>query len=246
MAHETYIRHASGGDTVVLCIHGFLGSPEHFERFTDLIPQDVAICNLLLDGHGGSVRDFARASMHGWQTQVDSACRSLAARYANILIVAHSMGTFFAMDAALRYPKAVKALFLLQSPLQISVKPMAAVNSFRSVFNLFGDDAVGRAYKRAHSVKLTVRLWEYIGWIPRCSELFAESRRARRTISELETPCYIFQSRKDEMVSMRSMRYIPEKPNIHSEVLQTSSHFIYSDTDTVHLRDAFEKWVKIR
>ena len=41
-------------------------------------------------------------------------------------------------------------------------------------------------------------------------------------------------------------KQIPKKPNIHIHVLQTSSHFIYSDTDTVHLRDAFEKWVKIR
>ena len=246
MAHETYIRHVQDADTVVLFVHGILGSPLQFERFMDLIPADVAVYNLLLYGHGGSVRDFSRASMEKWQAQVDGIVRELSARYPAVVIAAHSMGTFFAMDAAVQYPTAVKALLLLQSPLKIRVKPMAAVNSFRSVFDLFGDDEVGRAYKNSHSVKLTVRFWEYIGWIPRFLELFSEARRARTTIADLETPCYIFQSQKDEMVSMRSMRYIPKKPNIHIHVLQTSSHFIYSDTDTAHLRDAFEKIIEDR
>ena len=44
MAHEEYIRHTDG-DRVVLFIHGFLGSPEHFEKFIELVPKEYGIYN---------------------------------------------------------------------------------------------------------------------------------------------------------------------------------------------------------
>lgn len=245
MAHKTYIRHVEGADTVVLCIHGFLGSPEHFERFIRSAPENVAVYNILLNGHGGSVRDFAKASMEGWKTQVDGVVKELAARYKNIIMIAHSMGTFFAMDAAVGYPDAVKALFLLQTPLKIGVKPTAAINTFKTLFDLFEDDEVGRAYKNAHSVKLNMRLWEYIGWIPRYLELFAEAKRGRSTILELDKPCYVFQSAKDELVSMRSVRFVPDKQNIHVSVLKNSAHFLYSEEDFSHMLDRFCSFLRL-
>ena len=35
MAHETYTRLVPGADTAVLCIHGILGTPNHFASFVD-------------------------------------------------------------------------------------------------------------------------------------------------------------------------------------------------------------------
>ncbi len=239
MAHKTYINEVTNADTVVLFIHGFLGSPEHFERFIALIPNHISVYNILLDGHGGSVADFGNASMAKWKNQIETVIQHLNEKYNKIYIVAHSMGTFFAMDAAIKYPDAVKSIYLLQTPLKIGVKLSAVLNTFKSFFDIFGDDEIGRAYKNAHSIKLNFRIWEYIGWIPRYFELFKQSKEARSTILNVKVPCLIFQSEKDELVSMKSVNYIPEKQNISLNILKKSAHFIYDNDEVTYLDEMF-------
>ena len=149
------------------------------------------------------------------------------------------MGTFFAMEQAVENPDFVKSLLLLASPLKIGVKPTAAVNSMKSLFGLVREnDKIGKAYKNAHSVKLNLRLWEYAGWIPRYQELFKESHRARETVKKISMPCFFYQSKKDELVSMKSIHYIPKKDNIKAVVLENSRHFIYDSKDAELLRKA--------
>ena len=92
---------------------------------------------------------------------------------------------------------------------------------------MFSDDEISQAYKNSHSVKLNFRLWEYIGWIPRYVELFSESKKARNSIGKVVVPTYIYQSAKDELVSMKSLKFIPKKENIKLTVLKKSAHFIY-------------------
>lgn len=246
MAHKTYIRHASDGDTAILFIHGFLGSPEHFDRFIQTVPENFGIYNILLAGHGGSVRDFAKASMAIWKKQVNDAVFELLQKYQHIIIVAHSMGTFFAMDTAVHLPHRVRAVLLLQSPLKIAVKTSAVINTLKSFFNLIPpDDEVGKMFHEAHSVTLNKRIWEYIGWIPRYLELFSESRRARDTIQKVEVPCYICQSARDELIARRALDFIPNKPNIHVSILQNSEHFIYSNDDFLYMNKILCKLLEL-
>lgn len=241
MAHEEYVRHTCE-DKVVLFIHGFLGSPEHFEKFIELVPEYFGIYNVLLCGHGGNVRDFSKASMALWKEQVENIVLELNKRYTEIIIVAHSMGTLFAYDLANKYPETVKAMILLGTPLKIGVKGTAFANSFKSLFGLISDeDEIGKAYDKAHGVKLNLKLWEYIGWIPRYLELFSESKRGRTTIKNISVPCYIFQSARDELVSRKSERYIPQKENITLSILENSAHFIYDKFDFQKVAKLFSK-----
>ena len=167
MAHEEYIRHTDG-DRVVLFIHGFLGSPEHFEKFIELVPKDYGIYNVLLYGHGGTVKDFSSASMKIWKSQILKILKELDEKYKEIIIVSHSMGTLFSYSLAIKYPEKIKTMLLLATPLKIGLKWTACVNSLKSLFGIISDDdEVGKAYNKAHSVRLNLKLWEYIGWIPR-------------------------------------------------------------------------------
>lgn len=241
MAHEPYFREGKKGGTALLFIHGFLGSPDHFIPFYDLCPDGVAIRNILLAGHGGTTKEFGRASMREWKKQVSGEVDKLAARYNKIIIAGHSMGTLFAMEESLREGK-VKALFLLQSPLRIAVKPTAAINSIKSIFGRIDEtDEVGKAYDQSHSVELTLKVWQYIPWIPRYLELFKESKKGRETIKKVTVPCRIFQSRKDELVPIKSVRDIPRKENIRLEVLPHSYHFIYGKEDEERIKKAFSE-----
>ena len=100
---------------------------------------------------------------------------------------------------------------------------------------------MGKAYNRAHSVKLNLKLWEYIGWIPRYLELFREVKSGRINIQKVEVPCFIFQSKKDELVSFKSVKFIPEKENIRLTVLKNSAHFIYDKEDFEVVLDTFKE-----
>ena len=239
MPHEIYIRH-SVGNTAILFIHGIMGSPMHFERFIPQVPSEYGIYNILLDGHGGSVRDFSKASMEKWKKQVDEAACLLMKRYDKIFITAHSMGTFFAMDTAIKYPERVKGLLLLQIPLKITVTPAAVKYSLKALFGRIKEnDEFMQKYVNANSIDLNWHFWEYTGWIPRYRELFAEAKRARKTVTELDVPCAVFQSLRDELVSMKSVRFIPDKQNIHLNILERSTHFIYEQNDFTDIITTF-------
>ena len=115
MNHEPYFREGPG-KTAVLLIHGIAGSPGHFRDLVPIIPQTFAVSNILLDGHNGTVRDFSSSSMEKWKTQFRNTLQNLCERYENVVIVAHSMGTLFAIQAAIERPEKIPHLFLLNVP----------------------------------------------------------------------------------------------------------------------------------
>ena len=242
--HKTYIRDVTSSDTAVLFIHGFLGSPKHFEPFYACVPDDFAIYNILLDGHGKTVQDFSNTSMEKWKKQVDDTVNEILKKYSKIIIMAHSMGTFFAMDTSIKHPENIKGIFLLGSAIKIGVKPNALSNTLKAFFNkIEKDDYIAMAYKNSHSVTLDKLVWLYAGWIPRYLELFKQSRISRMNIKNVNVPCYFFQSANDELVSIKSVRYIPHKENISVQILKTSRHFIYSKEDFKIVYDAFSKFL---
>ena len=241
MKHAPYIRHVDGGKKVILFIHGFLGSPRHFDMFLPLVPKDVAVYNLLLPGHGENVLAFGRSSMQEWKMHVHAIMQELAAQYQEIISVGHSMGTFFAMDAAKKFPSCVTQLFLLASPLQIGLKPFAVKNSLKSLFQCMDEqDEIAKAYADAHSVTLNFRFWEYLTWIPRYIELFQESKRHRKQIGTLTLPCSFYQSGKDELVSPKSARFIPKTEHMQLKILKHSTHFIYATEDKMVFLTEFQ------
>lgn len=241
MIHKEFIRYTDG-ECGILFIHGFLGSPAHFEKFIELTPDSYSIHNLLLDGHGGSVRDFSKASIEKWLSQTESAFCQMSKKYKRIIIVAHSMGTLFAYRLANNYPDKISGMLLLGTPLKIRVKSNAFINSMKSLFGVVSEtDEIGKAYSKAHSVKLTLKLWEYIGWIPRYLELFTEARAGRKNVQNVSVDCCVFQSAKDELVSRKSEKYIPKNANINLKILENSAHFIYDKKDEDEILKSFIK-----
>ena len=90
MKHREYIRIQTESDTAVLLIHGILGTPNHFADLIPLIPERWSVCNLLLDGHGGTVADFAATSMKKWKAQVEPQFCEIARKHERIIFVTHS------------------------------------------------------------------------------------------------------------------------------------------------------------
>ena len=103
--HAPYIKEIPGTTKAVVMIHGICSTPRHFDWLVPEFDESWSVYNILLDGHGGSVADFAGTSMKKWKTQVHTLLELLSHRYDSILIVGYSLGTLLAMEAAPKFPK---------------------------------------------------------------------------------------------------------------------------------------------
>ena len=232
--HSPYTRSGSGPNAVLL-LHGIAGSPGHFRDLIPIIPEPFSIYSILLDGHNGTVEDFGSSSMAKWKAQVQTTLAQLFSRHEKVVIVAHSMGTLFAIQAAITYPDRIPALFLLAVPTRPWVRFSTWITCLQVAFGKL-DRPAAQAMRGDTALELTPKLWKYIRWVPRMIELLQECGRTRKQLPQLHTKALAFQSRADELVSIRSCRDLASNPCIVNTVLEHSGHFVYSRTDTAHLQ----------
>jgi len=234
--HKEYIRKTES-KTAVLMIHGILGTPRHFDCLISAFPQEWSIYNILLDGHGGTVEEFSNTSMKKWERQVDEQICELCKLYDDLIILAHSMGTLLSMSSYLKKPKKIKAMILLDVPLKMHIMPKAVLNSMKVILDIVDPDNFEEtSTKNACSISTTKMVWKYLGWIPRYLELFELSDRIGRNIYKITVPCFVFQSRYDELVSLGSLSCLKRNPAIKIKMLWNSGHFAYKEQDIKILR----------
>lgn len=245
MAHKEIIRMVPGSRYAVLMIHGILGTPDHFRELIPMVPQEWSIHALLLSGHGGRPEDFSRSSMQEWKAQVFARLEELLTSHEQVLIVAHSMGTLFAIQASLRYPGRIPALFLLGSPLRVFVRPKSALDAVKmSVFDWVDPkDLSAMDMRRGCSVEPDWRVWKYPFWIPRFLELFREIWETRKLLPRMTVPTQVFQSQKDELVHPSSYDDFLGYETISVTMLPDSGHFGYGEKDLELLKDRFRKMI---
>ena len=243
MEHKEYKRIVPEAQAAVLFVHGIVGTPNHFAEFVSRVPEEISVYNLLLDGHGGSVRDFSYTSMQKWEEQVKNAVDELGLTHSKIYIVAHSMGTLFAIDRAIEN-EAMNGLFLLSVPLKIAPKPRMVSNLCKVYFDkIRPDDEVAQAAKRCYGIAQDQNPFHYLGWLPRYLELFAKARKTRKRIQELKTPCRVYQSARDELVSISSVKELQKNKSISIIELKNSGHYYYEQNDFEFLLNEFEKFI---
>ena len=242
---QEFRRIVPAADTAVLFIHGIVGTPRHFDDLIPLLPDTVSVHNLLLAGHGGSARDFARASMKAWEGQVESAISALAENHHHIYIVAHSMGALLSIEAALHH-KEVEKLFLLAVPLRIALTPAMARNSWKVYRGSIAlNDHAALAAQRCCGVAQSKNPLPYLGWIPRFLELFSKIRTIRKLLPKLTIPSLAVQSMKDELVSPRAIDDLRRNPYITLLPLPHSGHYYYPPEDKQALHEAFLHFINI-
>lgn len=227
--------------TEVLFIHGILGKPDYFDFLQACVPEDGFHCEcILLDGHCDTPRAFGRATMKGWRNQVSETVERLRATGSRLVIVAHSMGTFFAIDNAVEGK--ADALFLLNPPLSIRPTLRLPVTSIKVMMGKI-DNLRTAAAKAAYSISNDSNPLHYIRWFPRYLELFAEIRRTRKITRLLKVPTRVYLSGFDEMVSLRSGRLLPSRPDVTVTILPESGHYYYTKADTLRIVNEFRRFL---
>lgn len=244
MKHREYVNMIPGADTAVLFIHGIVGTPNHFVTqipMMDLVPDEWSVYNVLLDGHGFGVDEFSDTSMEKWKKQVWRVFARLAASHERVVIVAHSMGTLFAMQLALENPEKIPLLFLIGVPMRPGVRLFGAVNSLRIALNKVREDRPLEVAMRNDCglQEASPKLWKYIRWIPRFLELFREISLTEKRMGELKVECVAYQSRKDELVTNQSKNVLIKSGVMDVVELEKSTHCYYDPEDTKRLRRDF-------
>lgn len=244
MKHKETIRIVPGAKNAVLFIHGIVGTPNHFVGGVPILewmPENWSVHNLLLPGHGRNVEDFANSSMKQWRCAARRAFCHLSKNHEKVYIVAHSMGTLFAVELAVDHPEKIPALFLLGVPMRPHLAPSAINSALRLALGKLRPGYPETAIEQACGTAPTWMLWKYISWLPRFMELFAQIHRTEQKLDKLKTPTIAFQSQKDELVSNLSSKVLGRYPVIDLRILEGSTHFYYSQEDTLLLRTEFEK-----
>ena len=237
--HSPFTRKGSGKNAVLL-IHGIAGSPGHFRELIPAIPETYSIYNILLDGHSGKAENLGRSSMKKWEAQVQAALAEAFNSHEKVVIVAHSMGTLFAIQSAIDHPDKIPGLFLLAVPTRPWVRFSTLITAVQIAFGKL-DTPATQAMRGETALELTPKLWKYIGWAPRMIELLTQCRRTRKILPLLQVPTQTFQSQEDELVSTRSCGDLEHHPFIRNTVLTGSGHFVYGAEDAAFLRAQLRK-----
>ena len=229
--------------TTVLFVHGILGKPDYFDFLRPYVAEaGFRSEDILLEGHCDTPRAFGRASMERWRGQVAEAAARLHGAGSSLIIAAHSMGTLFAIDNAVR--GMADCLFLLNPPLKL--RPTRRM--FTSPLKVLAGRTADRwsaAAKAAYSISDDQNPLHYLGWIPRYLELFAEIRRTRPLARQLALPAHVYLSAHDEMVSPRSAGYFPDRPDTNVTILPDSGHYYYAGTDRGRIEADFARFVAL-
>lgn len=241
MEHREEKRIAAGADKAILFIHGIIGTPNHFADFVKLVPKDVSVYNILLEGHGGTVADFSKASMKKWERQVSRDVEELLRDHKELYIAAHSMGTLLAIEQAVKHSK-VKYLFLMAVPIKLLLKPQMVSNSCKVYFDrVRPDDQMAMAAEACCGIAHDKNIFKYLGWVPRFLELFGKIRATRKLLPQLKTKSRAYQSEKDEMVAHGSVEYLKRNSVIDAVTLENSTHYHYGGTDRAYLLEEFAR-----
>ena len=227
--------------TAVLFIHGILGTPRHFDFLLPLVPDSWSAWSILLPGHGGTYSDFAESSMDMWKAYCEEALLELYESHRRVILVGHSMGTLLSVYLAKKHPDKVSEIFALAMPLCPHFTPVAMAGCLHLLFSS-PDKAKGyfRSCHEACSIALTKNLFAYLRWIPRYLELFALAWETREIMSTLSAHCIAIQSRRDELVAFRSIKYTG---NAETMVLPHSRHYYYSKWDRKTIEESFLKFI---
>ena len=79
-------------DVGVLFVHGIQGSPSQFDFLISRLRDSVTVCNVLLPGHGTTIREFRNSSSSPWLPAVRDAAQKMKSQCERLYFVGHSMG----------------------------------------------------------------------------------------------------------------------------------------------------------
>lgn len=223
-----------GSNTLVVFIHGYLGSPDSFRSLAGRLKQQGMDCAALrLPGHGGSAREFTRADERDWIRHVHREIDRMRLGYQHTILVGHSLGSLLALDYAADHAgdRPVDGLILFCTPLHLRLRPF----SLKIALALYlipprRDNPVAAAYRLSYGLRRP--LLNPLALLRPTVALIRIIRTTREKLTRVSAPTLIIQSHQDETASPKSACDIASRLGgyVHVHWLQRSRHaWIHAD-----------------
>ena len=215
-------------DTMVLFVHGFMGSPGQFDSLMDAAyRRGYSSASILLPGHGQSGFAFAKSTLEMWEAHVKGEVARYQ-HYRRLYIVGHSIGGLLALDESLE--SRVDGVVALSTPLKVYLlHPVANARKLRLLF-LSGSSEVKQSCHRALGIEkpyyLSMPLWPRVMLQP-CRLM----RKAVIKLPNVTIPTLTIHSPKDETCAFKSARMLRGllvRAEHESLILKDSSHVWYT------------------
>ena len=243
--HNPYFYEPQDAHTIIIFIHGFMGSPDQFKQMIAAAENHgYAVSAILLPGHGGTTDDFNKSNRRKWEEAVREHIDQMRERYANIILVGHSMGSLLAFAVSSNYSNIIKGIVAIATPINVLIKPKSIKTSYSVALGKINQDSPWEkaAYDFCSVKRLSV--WAYTRSIPRFFDLFHLMSMTRKRLNQVEIPTLIIHSLDDEVASIKSIKTL-EKRLRQSETIKlyNSGHYYYSDSDTKIVLEKFTQFI---
>jgi carboxylesterase len=211
--HETKPKRTKG----VLFIHGFTSTPQVFIPYAKMfLNHGYSIHACRLAGHGTSPAHLASTNAADWYISAREAYRVLQEEVDDVIIVAHSLGTLFAVILSSLFP--IDSLILLSSPIKVRQKPLYRVNFLlRPISHLI------KYWPMKRSEKKIIEEYGFLNYLKyplvSVAGLFDVIEVAQKQLPKIECPVLVCLGDSDEHVELDTLSYLKE--NLGSKIIKT-------------------------
>ena len=224
----------SDGNSAVLFIHGFTGSPHHFRSYAHYFHQHgIYVRAMRLPGHGSHYEDLMEVTYLDWRLAVWREIKSLHKLNKKVFLIGYSFGGNLALDAAMHYPGLVTGIITISTP--IFLKKERSLRFLTNFYNKYtnvkvkkkpwnkrpGVDGFDDGAYTHMPIKSALDFFEFIDHF------------SKPHLDDVKAPILILHSDKDPLVSYKSGQYIYDKVSSKEKELITfngyKKHTIESD-----------------
>jgi carboxylesterase len=185
-----------------ILVHGFNGEPIDMRELEEhLAGRGFATTNMLLPGHGATLRSFAAARWEHWLEAVRQEARGALARRERVLLIGHSMGAALSLAVAALDPEVAGVVALcppmgLDGGMQRTVKRIHHVMPY---IPSWGEDVRDRLGVRQRYTRKAYR-WVALATV---ESLFGALPALRELLPAVRCPALVMGARHDHVVPLR-------------------------------------------
>lgn len=194
-----------GGETGVLVIHGFTGSPQGARPWAEgLAARGHTVLAPRLPGHGTSSGDLARTGWTDWVGEAEMSLRGLGERCSSVFVCGLSMGGTIALDLAARFADRIAGVIVVNASVYTK-DPRAKLAPILGRLPIsvkgVGNDVADPSMKELCYAKIPTRA---------AAQFLAGQAGVCARLGQIRAPALIFVSRRDHVVDPGNARFIAD------------------------------------
>ncbi|MEN3008756.1 alpha/beta fold hydrolase [Pseudothermotoga sp.] len=233
-----------GGESGVLFIHGFTGSPHDFEYMARKVHEaGFTVSVPRLPGHGTCGEDFLKTTANDWLRRSFDAYYDLKTVCEDVHIVGLSMGGVIALImASILKPKKLVTLAAATHLRDNRIKIAWLVSLFKK--KIPKDSS--QVYNDPDYEFLSKEYWSF-NWPKQASELYKLIKTARKSVGQIISNTLVIAARNDNLVPLKAAQFIYD--NVRSEkkkllIFEQSGHVLSNDVEKEAVTEAVIDWLR--